>query len=125
MTTGHIVLAREGTRRKLYESPLARAPRTQAGSDPYRFLLDRFRRRRYCIDTDSIRKAAPMLPIHAQLARRATESTVRSALPHAPVAPAPEPGRAATTRRLFAGGLLALADRISPEPVERSRWESG
>jgi hypothetical protein len=70
-----------------------------------------------------------MLPVHAQLARRATESSVRSALPGAPVVPAPEPAPepapAAATRRVLATGLLALADRISPEPVERSRWESG
>ncbi len=66
-----------------------------------------------------------MLPIHARLARDATESRARSALPHAPVAPAPEPAPAAATRRALAGGLLALADRVSPEPVERSRWESG
>jgi hypothetical protein len=66
-----------------------------------------------------------MLPIHAQLARRATESSARSALPQAPVAPTPEPAPAAATRRALATGLLALADRVSPEPVERSRWESG
>jgi hypothetical protein len=66
-----------------------------------------------------------MLPLHAQLARRATESHARSALPDAAVEPAPEPVPAAVTRRLIADRLVALADRISPEPVERSRWQSG
>ena len=66
-----------------------------------------------------------MLSIHAQLARRASES-------HAALGPAPRAGRvrsdpapAAATRRALAGTLLALADRVSPEPVERSRWQSG
>ena len=66
-----------------------------------------------------------MLPITAQLARRATESHVHSALPGAAVRPAPEPVPAAATRRLIADRLVALADRVSPEPVERSRWQSG
>ena len=66
-----------------------------------------------------------MLPINAQLARRATEDHARSALPGAPVRFAPEPAPAAATRRVLATGLLALADRVSPEPVERSRWQSG
>ncbi len=65
-----------------------------------------------------------MLPIHAQLARRATASTVRSALPDAPVVPH-DPAPAAATRRALASRLIALADRVSPEPVERSRWQSG
>ena len=66
-----------------------------------------------------------MLPIHAQLARRATESHVRSALPGAPVRPVVEAAPAAATRRAVASRLIALADRVSPEPVERSRWQSG
>jgi len=66
-----------------------------------------------------------MLPIHAQLARRASEDHVRSALPGAPVRRAPEAAPAASTRRLAATALVALADRVSPEPVERSRWQSG
>jgi hypothetical protein len=66
-----------------------------------------------------------MLPIHAQFARRATESRVTSALPGAPVRPDPAPVAAATTRRVLAARLIALADRVSPEPVERSRWQSG
>jgi hypothetical protein len=66
-----------------------------------------------------------MLPIHAPIARRATESHANSALPDAPVRPAREGAHAATTRRVLAEGLLALADRVSPEPVERSRWQSG
>lgn len=66
-----------------------------------------------------------MLPIHAQLARRATESHVRSALPGAPVAAQQEAAPAAATRRAVASRLIALADRVSPEPVERSRWQSG
>jgi hypothetical protein len=66
-----------------------------------------------------------MLPIHAQLARRASESHVRSALPDAPVRPPAEAAPAAATRRVVASSLIALADRVSPEPVERSRWQSG
>jgi hypothetical protein len=66
-----------------------------------------------------------MLPIHAQLARRAAESHVRSALPGAPVQPVTEDAPAAATRRVVAARLIALADRVSPEPVERSRWQSG
>jgi hypothetical protein len=66
-----------------------------------------------------------MLPIHAPLARRATQSYAASALPNAPVRPAREAVPAAATRRVLAERLLALADRVSPEPVERSRWQSG
>ena len=66
-----------------------------------------------------------MLPIHAQLARRATESHVRSAIPGAPVREDAEAAPAAATRRVVATRLIALADRVSPEPVERSRWQSG
>ena len=66
-----------------------------------------------------------MLPIHAQLARRATASHVRSALPGAPVREDVQAAPAAPTRRAVAARLIALADRISPEPVERSRWQSG
>ena len=66
-----------------------------------------------------------MLPIHAQLARRASESQARSALPGAPVRSPVEDAPAAATRRAVAARLIALADRVSPEPVERSRWQSG
>jgi hypothetical protein len=66
-----------------------------------------------------------MLPIHAPLARRASESHVQSALPGAPVQPVAEDAAAAATRRAVASRLIALADRVSPEPVERSRWQSG
>jgi len=66
-----------------------------------------------------------MLPIHAQLARRASESHVQSALPGAPVRQAEEAAPAAATRRVVASTLISLADRVSPEPVERSRWQSG
>ena len=66
-----------------------------------------------------------MLPIHTPLARRATESHARAALPGAPVQPAAETAPAAVTRRVVAARLIALADRVSPEPVERSRWQSG
>ena len=68
-----------------------------------------------------------MLPIHAPLARRATESYALSALPTSPVRPAPARAAvpAAATRRVLAGRLIALANRVSPEPVERSRWLSG
>ena len=66
-----------------------------------------------------------MLPIYAQLARRASESHMHSALPDAPVRPVAEAAPAAATRRVVASRLIALADRVSPEPVERSRWQSG
>jgi hypothetical protein len=66
-----------------------------------------------------------MLPIHTPLARRATESHAQSALPDAPVQASVEAAPAATTRRVVAARLIALADRVSPEPVERSRWQSG
>ncbi len=67
-----------------------------------------------------------MLPIRAPLARRASASHARSALPGAPGVPAAASRAppAATGRRL-AVSLIALADRVSPEPVERSRWQSG
>jgi hypothetical protein len=66
-----------------------------------------------------------MLPIQAQLVRRATESQVKSALPEAPVESTTQAVTAAGTRRVVAARLIALADRVSPEPVERSRWQSG
>ncbi len=66
-----------------------------------------------------------MLPIYAQLSRHAIEANVRSALPDAPVSPPPEDVPAAATRRSLAVRLVALADHLSPDPVERSRWESG
>ena len=66
-----------------------------------------------------------MLPVYAYTARRVIESHTRSALPGAPVLPADEPVAAARPRRAVAGVLLTLADRVSPEPVERSRWQSG
>jgi len=66
-----------------------------------------------------------MLPIHSQLVRRATRSHAHSALPNAPTTPHEEPAAAAATRRALAARLIALADRVSPEPVERSRWQSG
>ena len=66
-----------------------------------------------------------MLPVHAPFARRATASYALSALPNAPVRPAQERARAVATRRVVAERLVALADRVSPEPVERSRWQSG
>ena len=65
-----------------------------------------------------------MLPIHAQLVRRATESHAQSALPTAPVEAIVEAAPAAATRRVVAARLIALADRVSPEPVEPSRWQS-
>jgi hypothetical protein len=66
-----------------------------------------------------------MLPIHAQITRRASESRAQSALPGAPVVPVTQNAPAAATRRALATRLIALADRVSPEPVERSRWQSG
>ena len=66
-----------------------------------------------------------MLPISALFSRQATESHAQSALPDAPVQPFAEDVPAAATRRVVASSLIALADRVSPEPVERSRWQSG
>ena len=66
-----------------------------------------------------------MLPVHAAIVRRKTEAHVRSALPDAPVVPVREVAPAARPRRAVAVALLSLADRVSPEPVERSRWQSG
>ena len=66
-----------------------------------------------------------MLPIYAQLVRRATESHAQSARPTAPVEAIVQAAPAAATRRVVAARLIALADRLSPEPVERSRSQSG
>jgi hypothetical protein len=66
-----------------------------------------------------------VLPIHAQIVRRAAESHAQSALPQSAVRPVVEDAPAAATRRVVASTLIALADRVSPEPVERSRWQSG
>jgi len=66
-----------------------------------------------------------MLPIQAQIVRRASESHAQSALPQAPVQSPVADAPAAATRRVVASRLIALADRVSPEPVERSRWQSG
>jgi hypothetical protein len=66
-----------------------------------------------------------MLPIYAELSRRLSEPQIRSALPDAPVRPLTQPAPAAPTRRALAATLISLADRVSPEPVERSRWQSG
>jgi hypothetical protein len=66
-----------------------------------------------------------MLPVHAEMSRRATEAHSRSALPDAPVRAPQELAPRARTRRLAADALIALADRVSPEPVQRSRWQSG
>ena len=66
-----------------------------------------------------------MLPVHALVARRAATSLARSALPGAPVVAMLETAPAARPRRALAAVLVALADRVSPEPVERSRWQAG
>jgi hypothetical protein len=60
---------------------------------------------------------------HNDATRDYISSTARSALPDAPVVEAGE--TKATPRRALAAALLSLADRVSPEPVERSRWQSG
>jgi hypothetical protein len=62
---------------------------------------------------------------HNHVTREFVESGARSALPGAPVAAGREPVPAARPRRALAVALLTLADRVSPEPVERSRWQSG
>ena len=66
-----------------------------------------------------------MLPMHAPLAIGAVRSVARAALPDAPVQPAPAAAEVAAPRRALADGLRTLADRLAPEPVERSRWQSG
>jgi hypothetical protein len=62
--------------------------------------------------------------LHAP-ARRYIESHVRSALPDAPVVPTAVHAHVSRPRRAAAAVLLILADRLAPEPVERSRWQSG
>jgi hypothetical protein len=59
---------------------------------------------------------------HNSATRDYISSAARSALPDAPVVQAKE--TSAVTRRALAAALIALADRVSPEPVERSRWQS-
>jgi hypothetical protein len=66
-----------------------------------------------------------MLPVYSAAARDFVESSARSALPGAPVVPAREAAPVARPRRAVATVLVSLADRVSPEPVERSRWQSG
>jgi hypothetical protein len=66
-----------------------------------------------------------MLSFYTQATRRFIESEARSALPGAPVRSDSRAAPAARPRRALAGALLALAARVSPEPVERSRWQSG
>lgn len=63
-----------------------------------------------------------MPAIHALFARTATVSAARSALPGAPVV-AEEAAKVAAPRRAAASGLRTLADRLAPEPAERSRWQ--
>jgi hypothetical protein len=67
-------------------------------------------------------KGQPMLS-HNDATRDYISTTARSALPGAPVVATKEP--VARPRRALAAMLLTLADRVSPEPVERSRWQSG
>jgi hypothetical protein len=66
-----------------------------------------------------------MLSIQTKPARDFAASKAVSALPGAPVVPAREPAVAPRPRRALAGALVRLADYVSPEPVERSRWQSG
>ena len=66
-----------------------------------------------------------MLPVYAAAARNSIESHTRSALPDAPVLAASETAVAASGRRAVASLLINLADRVAPEPVERSRWQTG
>jgi len=61
---------------------------------------------------------------HNHVTRDLIASTARSALPSAPVLETRETAPAARPRRVLATVLVALADRVSPEPVERSRWQS-
>ena len=66
-----------------------------------------------------------MLSVYTRATRDLIASRAHSALPGAPVRPVREPAPAAAPRRALAAALLTLADRVSPEPVERSRWASG
>jgi hypothetical protein len=66
-----------------------------------------------------------MLPVHALFATHAVDSLARSALPAAPVVATLDAAPAARERRALAAALVTLADRVSPEPVERSRWQAG
>ena len=61
---------------------------------------------------------------HNDATRDFISSPARSALPGAPVVQVREKTAAARPRRAVATVLVALADRVSPEPVERSRWQS-
>jgi hypothetical protein len=66
-----------------------------------------------------------MLSIYTQGSRDYIASKARSALPGAPVIPADDAAIAPRPRRALAAALVSLADRVSPEPVERSRWQIG
>ena len=66
-----------------------------------------------------------MLSIYTKATRDYIGSRARSALPGAPVVRDDEAAPAARPRRALATILVALADRVSPEPVERSRWQTG
>jgi hypothetical protein len=66
-----------------------------------------------------------MLSIYTQATRDYIASKARSALPGAPIVPGDEAAIAPRPRRALAAVLVALADRVSPEPVERSRWQTG
>ena len=66
-----------------------------------------------------------MLSIYTQATRDYIASKARSALPAAPVVAGGEAVVAPRPRRALAAALVALADRVSPEPVERSRWQTG
>ena len=66
-----------------------------------------------------------MLSIYTKATRDFIGSRARSALPGAPVLTEEEAVSAARPRRALAVLLVALADRVSPEPIERSRWQTG
>jgi hypothetical protein len=61
---------------------------------------------------------------HNTATRDYISSAARSALPGAPVVRTTETAVVPRPRRALAAALIALADRVSPEPVERSRWQS-
>jgi hypothetical protein len=73
----------------------------------------------------STKESLLMLVFLHPFARRYIESQVLSALPDAPVVTAHAAAPVARPRRVAAAVLLTLADRLAPEPVERSRWQSG
>ena len=66
-----------------------------------------------------------MLAVYSISARDRIASKANSALPGAPILAAETQAPAARPRRALAALLVGIASRVAPEPVERSRWQSG